>query len=633
VNIKNNNHYYDDISSGKIENKSFWFKFGEGEIDTSATTLWSGSDQQAGLYTYPTEAILMNLVSSNAGDTDQTIEIQGLDANYKLQTENVELNGTTPVSTVNKFFRVFRMAVTDGSTLAGWVKLYVSSTIYGHIRAGINQTQMMVYTVPAGHSLLVKSYVLTKADDDAVKIMGMIKTGTGPFRDQFDINMLSGQSSVQIDPPYKMSEKTDFEMRGVATTVKTSDIACNLFGILNREESVPVDITSFTATSGDTQVVLSWDEQTESETADMKGFVVSDGTREVLITDKTASGYTFTGLTNGEEYTFSITWVGYDGKESDTSTATATPNPVIPYFPLLGGLTTTTLSANAGGYITVAEDNTITEGNLALANYLTTGTANDINGVSYISAQDTTDTLPDVIYSFDGTDFTLYNTATGTNTSQVASCPGYAILTIDNVSYGEIEGGDRTALTGDALSGATYCGMYGSQYMTHAFGTTVRLSNDGIAFTELASPAGVTLINAITDGTNIYAAYRDGTTLGFYIYDGSWTLATTSFTVADNSHVAYMAVYDGNIYASYLDTVTFAAGFVVSADNGDTWTTATPPDANIIVQPSVANDLLWVTSINAGSGFAAKVWNYDGTTWDTGQAITASNIVLNNSLD
>lgn len=634
MNTKSNNDYSQDISSGLVENKSFWFKFGEGEIDTTLTTLWKGSAVQAGLYVYPTTATIMNLVSSNAADTGQTVIINGLDANWKLQSEIVTTSGTTEVPTVYKYLRVFRISVLTGNNLTGNLSLTdPSDNLIAYVAGGgekVNQTQMAFYSVPAGHKLLLDTVDISKLDENPCEIYMSLKEigkygATTPLRSQLNWNIKVGNFEQHFDHPFPVDGKTDLEIRGIATSVtKTGNMAVNLFGTLDRISSVPVAITNFTATSGDTEVTLSWDEQTPAETSDMKGFNISNGIDTVLVSAKDASSYTWTGLTNGTEYTFSITWVGYDDKTSSTSTATATPNPIVPYFPLIGGLATVDDSGNDAAYITIAEDETITEANFGLTDYFTTNTAH-INGVSYLVAIDTAETNRNIkLYSYDGTDFTLIEE----NISSVASCDEFAYFSLNDGQYIELAGGSRYEI--NVPTGMEYAGMYGEKYMLSSYGTPVYLSDDGINFTAIANPVGIDFILSITDGTKIYAMYRDGTTLGFYIYDGSWTLATTSFTVADEQHFGHMAVYDGNLYAIYNSSVDYATGFVTSAD-GDTWTTMTPPDANVPNGLSVAHDKLWTTSI-ALAGFASKVFYYDGSDWDEGQAITTGNRVYPNSI-
>jgi hypothetical protein len=119
---------------------------------TALGPLWEGQTLSGGLYTYPSSADYLVLVSDSASDTSAlSIKIDGLDANFNILSETIALNGTTNVTTTNKFFRINQMTTTNGLNV-GNVTAKISSTTYAKINAGIGQTQMSIYTVPAGYT-------------------------------------------------------------------------------------------------------------------------------------------------------------------------------------------------------------------------------------------------------------------------------------------------------------------------------------------------------------------------------------------------------------------------------------------------------------------------------------------------
>ena len=95
-------------------------------------------------------------VSSSSGDT-QIVQIQGLDANFNLLSEYITLNGTTNVVSVNSYFRINGLVVTNGVN-AGTITCKNSTNLYAQINPGIGQTQMSLYTVPNGYTFYL-SYV------------------------------------------------------------------------------------------------------------------------------------------------------------------------------------------------------------------------------------------------------------------------------------------------------------------------------------------------------------------------------------------------------------------------------------------------------------------------------------------
>lgn len=123
-------------------------------VATSFIPVWENATD----YTFPAAATTMNLAGS-VGDT-ATITIVGLDSKYGLISENVVLNGATPVSTVKSFLRVNSMSVSVGSATnpSGVVTLKdpTNTTIYAQINTGVGRTQAAIYTVPAGYTYYLK---------------------------------------------------------------------------------------------------------------------------------------------------------------------------------------------------------------------------------------------------------------------------------------------------------------------------------------------------------------------------------------------------------------------------------------------------------------------------------------------
>ena len=68
---------------------------------TIGTTYETVFNDGGGLYQYPSSAVQMSVVSSDAGDT-AGVRISGLDANYNRISEVVTLTGTTPVVSMLK---------------------------------------------------------------------------------------------------------------------------------------------------------------------------------------------------------------------------------------------------------------------------------------------------------------------------------------------------------------------------------------------------------------------------------------------------------------------------------------------------------------------------------------------------
>lgn len=138
------------IKQGYFNNLDAIHKFGyNSAVGTSFETVWDGG----GIYTFPSTATTAVITSaSGATDSGVKITIEGLDANYDKQSEEVTLNASGTFTTTNTYLRIHR-AFNSGSTdLDGDVTITVDSQTVAIVTALYQQTQMLVYTVPNGYT-------------------------------------------------------------------------------------------------------------------------------------------------------------------------------------------------------------------------------------------------------------------------------------------------------------------------------------------------------------------------------------------------------------------------------------------------------------------------------------------------
>jgi hypothetical protein len=117
----------------------------------TAIPLW----ENATAYTFPASAVTMTVASSSATDTSPAkVTISGLDTNWNPISEQVTLNGTTGVTTVNQYLRinsvVMNTPATGQTSNVGTITVKNGSTTYGQINPNLGRSQMTVYSVPNG---------------------------------------------------------------------------------------------------------------------------------------------------------------------------------------------------------------------------------------------------------------------------------------------------------------------------------------------------------------------------------------------------------------------------------------------------------------------------------------------------
>ncbi len=139
------------VGRGQIQGHQSVFLFGYSASITNAAFIPAWENTAA--YTYPASAVAMSIVSTSASDTAVQIIIYGLDINYNPINETVTLTGTTPVVTNTLFFRVNQLDVLPNSVNpVGVITAKNGGVTYGQIAVDTGQSNMSVYTVPAGHT-------------------------------------------------------------------------------------------------------------------------------------------------------------------------------------------------------------------------------------------------------------------------------------------------------------------------------------------------------------------------------------------------------------------------------------------------------------------------------------------------
>jgi len=154
------------IAEGLDPSRSLVHKFGANDdVGATAEDIWT----PGGTYTFPQAAETVRIKSGGnaadaaAGAGAREVTIVGLDENWNLVSEAVATAGASQsLATTATFIRVFRAYVssvgTYGAANTGAIQIEntTSTTVLAYIGAGLGQTEMAIYTVPANK----KAYLL-----------------------------------------------------------------------------------------------------------------------------------------------------------------------------------------------------------------------------------------------------------------------------------------------------------------------------------------------------------------------------------------------------------------------------------------------------------------------------------------
>ena len=215
---------------------SFWnVKGANPEVDSSLDELVI--DQGGNIYAYPTSAVTLSAVSSNANDTSagsgaRSIVIEGLVDNggsWDMDTETIAMNGTTPVNTTKSFIRFLNAYVlTAGSSAQnqGIIDISNGGNILGEIRTGENETFLGMFTIPSGYQGRIKrigASILPTLNASGIKegALTVLWRSNGfvfrPLSSRIAINSRGDtKSNLEFDSPMILSAKTDIQTRFTA---------------------------------------------------------------------------------------------------------------------------------------------------------------------------------------------------------------------------------------------------------------------------------------------------------------------------------------------------------------------------------------------------------------------------------
>lgn len=233
------------VAIGAIPGYTSFRKFGMNpDVDTGTEEIWPPGT----LRVLPTSADALSIVSDSAEDDPDeatppgtgawTLFVEGLDSNYNVISETVTLSGATPVaSTSSDWYRVNRAYnVTAGSNEAnvGNISISIGGDLQAYVEASQGQTHQTHYTVPAGKTLLVRSFHMTggRMGNTDMQIWSQIKPfGTDSAWRTLDDTFMFENNFDNDKDVFVISEKTEIRQRIVATTTN-GEIACTWSGYL-----------------------------------------------------------------------------------------------------------------------------------------------------------------------------------------------------------------------------------------------------------------------------------------------------------------------------------------------------------------------------------------------------------------
>lgn len=205
-----------EIASGQSQDLTSINVFGFNRtISTDFETIW----EYGGIYPFPTSASTLSVVSDSASDT-MAVLISGLDEDYVEVYDVVTLNGLTPVTTTNSFFRVNSAVILAGSNV-GNIAISHGANVVQYIGAEIGLTQSCVYTVPAGCDLYLFRISMTSGTVNPNKYItyrNVVTNSSGRTLRVAEGTFQNNQQNFDRQIPFRITEKTDFSFEAKSSS-------------------------------------------------------------------------------------------------------------------------------------------------------------------------------------------------------------------------------------------------------------------------------------------------------------------------------------------------------------------------------------------------------------------------------
>lgn len=238
-----------DIAGGKVDGISMFDKFGRNEAVSGNEDVAFQGGTYAGFPIDPTAETFT--ITSTSTDDDvggagaEIVKLYYLDANWEMQTVDVNMNGTGGTTTVVTGVRAWRIKVVQSANgantafNAGDITVTHSSTTANKflvMDAGKGQSEFSGFTVPANHVLLVDSLrmVIDKAGGSTTATCGI-------WEREFDgAPRITQTGFISVGVPYKLQApiiyqaKTDFIARILSISTGSAAFTARFGGKLIR---------------------------------------------------------------------------------------------------------------------------------------------------------------------------------------------------------------------------------------------------------------------------------------------------------------------------------------------------------------------------------------------------------------
>ncbi len=241
------------IKLGCFEGITALNKFGRiADVDPNSTPedVWHGGDVYTGfpssITPEPVEIFSADADDTAAGAGARTLRVFGLESSTATAytTEDVTLDGTTPVVTSKSWYRINRAyLLTAGASEAneGIITIRHETTtanVLAKLPAGNGQTVIAAWTVPAQSRLMIQTLLilLSRVNGSAGSANIKLQTrdfGTGAWLTKYDVEATNASPvPIPFYVPLEVSPMTDIRVRVDDVSDPNTSVAASFSGLI-----------------------------------------------------------------------------------------------------------------------------------------------------------------------------------------------------------------------------------------------------------------------------------------------------------------------------------------------------------------------------------------------------------------
>lgn len=199
------------IAQGRVLGTSSVNKFGFTGADigvSTVETVWDGNGTTE-IYPYPSNGVAA--VTDNTTDTGEVVVVEGLDADYNPRSTTIPVGAASPV-VFSRIFRAFMESTPNGAD----VDITIGGALAARIKAGLAQTEMALYTIPAGKQgflMNIHGSTTKSTGNPACQFRIKVREFSSVFRIKGQFGTAGGQSFMHEYPiPLFLPEKSDIRI-------------------------------------------------------------------------------------------------------------------------------------------------------------------------------------------------------------------------------------------------------------------------------------------------------------------------------------------------------------------------------------------------------------------------------------